>query len=238
MPRRGPGRRVSFSARCLLTNRAGVEVCRQVGRNARPVAQLADELGVCWQTVMAAVREHGQPLVDDPDRVGIVRMLRVDETAFLKATQDHPTLYATGLVDLKERVVIDVIPGNTSKDLGSWLDEQSEAWLSQIRVVATDLAESYRSALSGRLDHAMRVADPFHVVRVANRCLDMVRRRVQNQTTGHRGRKDDPLYRIRKLLLKGAGRLDGMGLDRMLPTACWSRRSTRSTRRRGAATAG
>jgi transposase len=54
------------------------------------------------------------------------------------------------------------------------------------------------------------------VVRLANRCLDQVRRRVQNQTLGHRGRKRDPLYRIRKLLVTGAERLDGMGLDRML----------------------
>jgi hypothetical protein len=29
---------------------------------------------------------------------------------------------------------------------------------------------------------------------LANRCLDQVRRRVQNQTLGHRGRKRDPLY--------------------------------------------
>ena len=34
--------------------------------------------------------------------------LGVDETAFLKATQDPPTLFATGLVDLDERIVIDV----------------------------------------------------------------------------------------------------------------------------------
>jgi hypothetical protein len=34
------------------------------------VAQLARELGVAWHTVMNAVREYGEPLVDDPDRVG------------------------------------------------------------------------------------------------------------------------------------------------------------------------
>ena len=205
-----------FSARCLLTNRAGAECCLQVGRNARPVTQMAAELGVCWDTVMEAVKEHGQPLVDAPDRVGQVRMLGVDETAFLKANRDHSTLYATGVIDLDARIVVDVIPGNTSADLGSWLDGQPPVWLEAIRVVATDLADSYRHALVGRLDHAIRVADPFHVVRVANRCLDQVRRRVQNQTKGHRGRKRDPLYRIRKLLLKGAERLDGAGLDRML----------------------
>ena len=57
---------------------------------------------------------------------------------------------------------------------------------------------------------------PFHVVRVANRCVDKVRRRVQNETLGHRGRKDDPLYRISKLLLAGAERLDERGHDRVL----------------------
>lgn len=177
---------------------------------------MARELSVSWDTVMAAVREHGEPLVDDPGRVGAVTQLGVDETTWLSATKDHPTLYATGLVDLTAKVVIDVIRGNSGTDLGSWLDRQPRPWLDGISVVATDLAESYRSGLSGRLGHAVRVADPFHVVRIANRCLDTVRRRVQNQTTGHRGRKRDPLYRIRKLLLKGAERLDGTGVDRML----------------------
>jgi transposase len=52
--------------------------------------------------------------------------------------------------------------------------------------------------------------------RLANRCLDQVRRRVQNDTLGHRGRKRDPLYRIRKLMTTGAERLDERGLDRLL----------------------
>ena len=205
-----------LASRCLLTRRAGLECCLQVGANARPVSQMAREFGVAWHTVMDAVREYGQPLVDEPGRVGEVRALGVDETRWLSATKTHSTVYATGLVDLDRRIIIDVVEGNTSTDLGSWLDGQPKAWLDGIRVVATDLAESYRAGLDGRLAHAIRVADPFHVVRIANRCLDKVRRRVQNQTTGHRGRKRDPLYRIRKLLLKGAERLDGTGLDRML----------------------
>ena len=51
---------------------------------------------------------------------------------------------------------------------------------------------------------ARQVADPFHVVRLGNDALDEVRRRVQNQTLGHRGRKDDPLYRARKLLVSAS----------------------------------
>lgn len=205
-----------LSTRALLTRRAGVEACRQVGQNARPVAQLADELGVCWWTVMNAVVEHGTPLVDAPDRVGEVRALGIDETSFLKADRTHATVYATGLVDLDRRVLVDMVEGNSADDLRGWLDAQDRAWLAGIATVATDLAESYRAGLAGRLDHAVKVADPFHVVRVGNRCLDKVRRRVQNETLGHRGRKPDPLYRIRKLLLAGDERLDDRGRNRML----------------------
>ena len=205
-----------FSARCLLTRRAGMEACRQVGENARPVAELAEELGVCWWTVMAAVIEHGTPLVDDPSRVGPVAKLGVDETSWLAANRFHPTLYATGLVDLDGRRLIDMVEGNSAADLRRWLQGQDAGWLAGIGVVTTDLAESYRAGLSTHLADAIRVADPFHVVRVGNRCLDKVRRRVQNETLEHRGRKDDPLYRIRKLLLTGAERLNDRGNQRML----------------------
>lgn len=200
----------------VLTRRAGIEACRQVGELARPVSSVAVELGVCWWTVMNAVITHGTPLVDDPDRVGAVRQLGVDETSFLKANRSHATVYATGLVDLKERIVIDMVEGNRAVDLRRWTAKADPLWLAGIEVVATDLAESFRSGLSPHLDHARRVADPFHVVRIANRCVDKVRRRVQNDTLGHRGRKTDPLYRVRKLLLAGAERLDQRGHDRML----------------------
>jgi transposase len=203
-------------AQAVLTRRAGAEACRQVGAEARPVARVATELGVCWWTVMNAVIEHGTPLVEDPDRVGPVTQLGVDETSFLAANRLHATVYATGLVDLEAKILIDIVEGNGAADLRRWISGAHPNWIEGIRVVATDLAESFRAGLSPGLDHATRVADPFHVVRVANRCLDKVRRRVQNETLGHRGRKADPLYRIRKLLLAGDERLDGRGRDRML----------------------
>lgn len=205
-----------LDAQVVLTRRAGAEACRQVGELARPVSKVAEELGVCWWTVMNAVIEHGTPLVDDPKRIGRVRQLGVDETSFLKAASEHPTIYATGLVDLERQVLIDMTEGNSAKDLRRWLAKADPAWLAGIRVVATDLAESFRAGLSPHLDHARRVADPFHVVRVGNRCLDQVRRRVQQETLGHRGRKADPLYRIRKVLLTGSERLDERGHDRLL----------------------
>lgn len=79
-----------FDAQRIITLRAGMEVCRQVGELARPVSQGADEFGVCWWTIKNAVAEHGTPLVDDPGRVGAVRQLGVDETSSLKATGTTP----------------------------------------------------------------------------------------------------------------------------------------------------
>jgi transposase len=165
---------------------------------------------------MNAVIEHGTPLADDPERVGAVAQLGVDETSFQAARPGRATRYVTGLVDLDRRRMIDLVPGNSAADLRRWCANAAPAWLAQVSVVATDLAESYRAGLSPHLDHATRVADPFHVVRVANRCLDKVRRRVQNEQLGHRGRKPDPLYRIRKILLAGAERVTDSGADRML----------------------
>ncbi len=51
---------------------------------------------------------------------------------------------------------------------------------------------------------------------LANQRLDEVRRRVQNETLGHRGLKDDPLYRSRRLLTKADERLDDRGRTKLL----------------------
>jgi len=201
--------------RHVLSARAGRECTRAVGEEARSVASLARWLGVAWATVMTAVRHYGTPLVDDPGRVGDVCSLGIDETSFLRANADHPTHYVTGFVDLERRVLIDMIEGNRAIDVSRWLSRRDKEFLEAIGTVACDLHEGYRAGLHPHLDHARQVADPFHVVAAANRCLDQVRRRVQNEELGHRGRKDDPLYKIRRVLLTGAERLNHRGVDRM-----------------------
>lgn len=202
--------------RQVLTLRAGAEVTRQVGQLCRPVSQVAAEYGVAWDTAWAAIVLHGTPLIDRRDWVRWVSALGVDEHTWLSAKALHPTLYATSLVDLRRRRVIDLFEGNSGPRLRNWLSRRSKRWLGDVEVVALDLTENYRSGLKPHLAQAVKVADPFHVIRVANRTLDTVRRRVQRDTLGHRGRKRDPLFRIRKLLLKGAERLDERGTERLL----------------------
>lgn len=74
-----------------------------------------------------------------------------------------------------------------------------------------DLYVPYKAVFDDKLPDAVQVADPFRVVKLANTKLDECRRRVQNETLGHRGRKDDPLYRCRRLLTKAHERLDDNG---------------------------
>jgi len=204
------------ASRQVLTVRAGAEVTRQVGQLCRSVASVAVEYGVGWDTAWAAVELHGRPLVDDPARVGRVRSLGVDEHSYLAATREHASIYATILVDLDRRHVIDLFEGKSAAKLRRWTSHRSERWRKGVKVVALDLTDTYRSGLFPHLAHATRVADPFHVTRVANRMLDQVRRRVQNETLGHRGRKHDPLFRVRKLLIKAEERLDDRGRDKLM----------------------
>jgi hypothetical protein len=46
--------------------------------------------------------------------------------------------------------------------------------------------------------------------------VDQVHRRVQNETLGRGGKKADPFFRIRKLLIKGEERLDDPGRDKLM----------------------
>ncbi len=94
---------------------------------------------------MNAVIEAGTPLVDHPDLVGAVAQLGVDETSFLAAKHNHSTRYATRMVDLEKRIVIDMVEGNSAADLRTWRANADPAWPSGIKVVATDLADSFRA---------------------------------------------------------------------------------------------
>ena len=69
-----------------------------------------------------------------------------------------------------------------------------------VRIATLDPFQGYKNAIDDQLQDATSVLDAFHIVKLAGDALDEVRRRVQQDTTGHRGRKGDPLYQIRLLL--------------------------------------
>jgi len=207
--------RDAIRPRAVLTERARAEACRRVGKDAHAVAAVARDLGVGWATVMRAVHDHGTPLVDDPTRLEDVTALGLDETSFLKATRRAPTRYVTGLVDLEQGRLLEVVADRTRAAVEGWLHARTHDWLAGITTVALDPWRGYASALVVPLGHATVVVDHFHAIKLANAVVDQVRRRTQQATLGHRGRRRDPLYRIRKLLLAAAEQLTSRGRVRL-----------------------
>jgi transposase len=206
---------VAVGPRAVLTERARTEAARRVGKDAHAVAAVARDLGVGWATIMRAVADHGRPLVDDPARLNGVAALGLDETSFLKATRVAPTRWVTGLVDLDGGRLLEVVADRTRAAVAGWLGARPRDWLAQVGTVALDPWRGYASALLIPLGHATVVVDHFHAIRLANTVVDQVRRRVQQATLGHRGRKQDPLYRIRKLLLTAHEQLTQRGRVRL-----------------------
>jgi transposase len=199
----------------LLTARAAAEICRCVGEDGVSVAAAARRFAVSWAAAMSAVRRDGRPLIDDPARTASTTAVGVDETTFAHARRTRRTGYVTGMVDVDRGRLLDVVEGRSGGVVVDWLEARSAEWRAQITVAALDAFRGYANALASSLPAATLVMDHFHTVALANRAVDAVRRRVPNDTLGHRGRRNDPLFQIRRLLLVGAEHISGKGWDRL-----------------------
>ena len=72
-----------------------------------------------------------------------------------------------------------------------------------------------KNAIDDQLQDATSVLDAFHIVKLAGDAPGEVRRRVQQDTTGHRARTGDPLYQIRNLLRASRHRLTPRQQERL-----------------------
>ena len=77
----------------------------------------------------------------------------------------------------------------------------------EIEIATLDPFQGYKNAIDDQLEDATCVLDAFHIVKLAGAAVDDVRRRIQQETLGHRGRKGDPLFGIRHILRAGRERL-------------------------------
>ncbi len=200
---------------CLLTTRAAKWATVQVG-GGRTVSEVAAELTCDWHTVNDAVTTYGAALLAaDRKRLNRTSAIGLDETSFVRVGEYRQTSFVTTVADVENHQIIDILPTRKYTDVAGWIDGQPEAWKERIRFGALDMSATYAAVYSVMLPKAHQVVDPFHLIALANRCLDAVRRRVQTEQTGHRGRRDDPLYRVRRVLLMGEEKLDAEATDRL-----------------------
>ncbi|MGH9132746.1 MAG: ISL3 family transposase [Ilumatobacteraceae bacterium] len=201
--------------RASLTERARVEICRRVGRDLDTVAGVAREFGVGWACAHQAVIDHGDMLIAADERIERTRGLGVDEHTFQHANARRRTQMATTFVDIDRGRLLDVVPGRSGDVVREWVNERPHWWADQVDVATIDAFRGYATAIGDVLGEATLVIDHFHTIRLASACVDDVRRRVQQDMLGHRGHKGDPLYGIRRLLLRTWAHLSERGWERL-----------------------
>jgi len=185
------------------------------------MARVAEGLGVSWNTANAAVLAEGRRvLIEDPARFDGVKVLGVDEHVWRHTR--HGDKYVTVIIDLTgirdgtgTARLLDMVEGRSKRAFKQWLTDRPQAWRDAVEVVAMDGFTGFKTATTEELPDAVAVMDPFHVVRLAGDALDRCRRRVQQDTCGHRGRKGDPLYSARRTLHTGADLLTDKQKDRL-----------------------
>ncbi len=177
------------------------------------VARLAEALAVSWDTANSAVLAEGRRvLIDDPARFDGVKVIGVDEHVWRHTRRGDK--FVTVVIDLtavRDKTgpsrLLAMVEGRSKQAFTTLLAERPTAWRDGLEVVAMDGFTGFKTATTEELPAATAVMDPFHVVRLAGDALDRCRRRVQQDLHGHRGRKNDPLYRARRTLHTGAGLL-------------------------------
>ena len=144
-----------------------------------------------WRAIAAAARAKIAGLPQRPPR-----RLGIDETTFGR----HRS-FVTGLVDLDTSRLWDLIEGRSKKVLVTRLEALGDR-VGDIESVVIDPYAGYKAAVRDLAPHATRVADRFHIERLAAQALTEVRCRRQQELCGHRGRRGDPLWAVRRDLLR------------------------------------
>lgn len=185
------------------------------------VARVAEGLAVSWNTANAAILEEGRRvLIGDPGRFDGVTVLGVDEHVWRHTRKGDR--YVTVVIDLTPvragtgtSRLLDMVEGRSKDVFKQWLAARPDAWREKVEVVAMDGFTGFKTAAAEEIPDAVAVMDPFHVVRLAGDALDRCRQRIQQATTGHRGRSGDPLYRARRTLHTGEDLLTDRQRERL-----------------------
>jgi transposase len=203
--------------------RAALAVAVEDGRDQSEVAAAHR---VSWPTVQRAVVAHGAVELVEPEPTAVLGM---DETRFgrprwlpdghhddgrIRWVRTDP--WETGFVDVTgDQGLLGQVDGRTSAAVQAWLAARSPAFRAGVEVVVIDPHAGYAAAVRAVLPHAQLAVDHFHLVMLANKAVTAVRQRVTRELLGRRGRKVDPAWANRRLLLRGRERLSERALARM-----------------------
>nr|WP_245349075.1 ISL3 family transposase [Brachybacterium fresconis] len=203
------------------TTRLRDQVVSAVITSGRAASEVARAHGVSWWLVQAALSAAAVVLTDvektcvtrlgiDEHRYRSVRWFRTDQGSWRRFEP-----WMTTLVDLATGQVLGIVDGRDSATVGDWLAQRSEAWRERIEIVAIDPSAAFRKALRTYLPRAAVSVDKFHLVKLGNDMVTTIRQRLARTHRGRRGRKDDPAWAHRMLLLRGGDTLTPRAWERL-----------------------
>ena len=213
-----------------VTDRVTRFILQRLAIDRMSIAATAKALGIGWDLCCRLALDACRELVyNDPDHLTGVSIIGVDEHKWSHNRHKHGDGFVTIIVDMTDHYkhdgdnrlparLLDVIEGRSSEVLQSWLNDRDPDFRDNVTIIAMDGFQGYATAANEAIPKATKVMDPFHVVRLAGDKLTKCRQRLQRETLGRRGQKDDPLYKNRKTLLtreslltdKQLSRLDGL----------------------------
>ena len=212
---------LELPARARCTTRLRTAVLAAVVDSGRAVAEVAAVHGVAWWTVQTTVNAaavllpnvddlHVRRLGIDEHRYRTVRWFR-DETGGWRRVEP----WMSTIVNADCGQVLGIVDGRDSAAVGGWLSARSSAWRDRIQVVAIDPSAAFRKAITAALPNTLVSVDPFHLVQLANLMVTRVRQRLVRDRERRRGRKVDPAWAHRMLLLRGYDTLSHRGKARL-----------------------
>jgi transposase len=136
-----------------------------------PITRL---LRVGWHTIGPIVARVVADHLDERRLEGLV-CVGVDEISYRRHHR-----YLTTVADHATGAIVWCQPGRNSATLQRFFDELGDAKAS-IRAVSIDMSGEYQRAIRAAVPHAEIAFDPFHVVRLAARATDQVRRDEWNE---------------------------------------------------------
>ena len=131
-----------------------------------PIAGL---LRIGWDTVGKIVARVVADHLDESRLEGLVA-IGVDEISYRRGQR-----YLTTVVDHQTGAIVWCAPGRNATTLQQFFDLLSDRKHS-ISAVSIDMSGGYQQAINASIPHADICFDPFHVVRLAQRAVDQVRR--------------------------------------------------------------
>ena len=75
--------------------------------------------------------------------------------------------------------LLDLVPGRSGAAYKDWLTDRGKAFRTRVQVATLDPFHGYKNAIDDQLEDARSVLDAFHVVKLATKVTDDVRRRVK-----------------------------------------------------------